>query len=442
MTPWTVVGAIGSPARAAVDARGRVAARPDGWSLDWWIGADDRWHRVAEPDEERVRQELTHAVPVVETGVKVPGGEMIERVYVVAGAGGLPDVTMVEFENASALPVALALVLGPEGPAGSGTVHRIELDGSAVRVDGRVSMILPAPPSRVAGGPRCEEIVLSGRAEDRGGLLVEDREGRARAAMLLPVAHRASVRVAIPLGEVDRARFPLEVSAVPAWHDVVRGWETQLSAGASAVLPGVRARRLVEAARARLLLFDDGRSVTPVPWGPAATRSLEPPDCVAVLTAMERWGFERHASEIRHSVRRRHRRRLVPERLPPDVAWQRADELLSRASDTVTWGEGDVADHGRPLADFLLAVRDGLVADDGGDLALLPAVPTSWAGESIEVHDLPTSAGRLSFAVRWHAERPALLWQCDPEPDRMVRVRCPGLAPTWSTTESRGEALL
>ena len=30
------------------------------------------------------------------------------------------------------------------------------------------------------------------------------------------------------------------------------------------------------------------------------------------------------------------------------------------------------------------------------------------------MHDLPTAAGRLSFAIRWHGERPALLWELEP----------------------------
>ena len=50
--------------------------------------------------------------------------------------------------------------------------------------------------------------------------------------------------------------------------------------------------------------------------------------------------------------------------------------------------------------------------DDG--LALSPIVPDAWLGQGWEVHDLPTAYGRLSFAIRWHGERPALLWELEP----------------------------
>ena len=57
--------------------------------------------------------------------------------------------------------------------------------------------------------------------------------------------------------------------------------------------------------------------------------------------------------------------------------------------------------------------------------------------------DAPTAHGRLSSAVRWHGTRPALLWELEPhEGTDPVTITVPGLDPTWSTTDPRGEALL
>ena len=51
--------------------------------------------------------------------------------------------------------------------------------------------------------------------------------------------------------------------------------------------------------------------------------------------------------------------------------------------------------------------------------------------------------GRLSFAVRWHGERPALLWDLESHrSDPAVRLTAPALDPDWSSAEPRGEALL
>jgi hypothetical protein len=80
-------------------------------------------------------------------------------------------------------------------------------------------------------------------------------------------------------------------------------------------------------------------------------------------------------------------------------------------------------------------------------LALCSMVPDDWLGRPLEVTDAPTALGRLSYAVRWHDERPALLWELTPHPDLdaaagPVTLTAPDLDPAWSTTQHRGEALL
>ena len=97
-------------------------------------------------------------------------------------------------------------------------------------------------------------------------------------------------------------------------------------------------------------------------------------------------------------------------------------------------------------AAVLVGARVLLVTEvDGPEpaLRLCPHVPFEWFGQGWEAHDLPTASGRLSYAVRWHGDRPALLWELEPWPGgRPVRISAPGLDPAWSTTEAKGDALL
>jgi hypothetical protein len=44
--------------------------------------------------------------------------------------------------------------------------------------------------------------------------------------------------------------------------------------------------------------------------------------------------------------------------------------------------------------------------------------------------------------VRWHGDRPALLWELQPHDGRPVRLRASRLDPGWSTAQPEGEALL
>jgi hypothetical protein len=88
-------------------------------------------------------------------------------------------------------------------------------------------------------------------------------------------------------------------------------------------------------------------------------------------------------------------------------------------------------------------VRDLLVHESAGGLTLLGLLPAGWLGQGIEVHRAPTRTGELSYAVRWHGHRPALLWELRPRPGSpAVRITAPGLDPGWSTGAPAGEALL
>jgi hypothetical protein len=122
--------------------------------------------------------------------------------------------------------------------------------------------------------------------------------------------------------------------------------------------------------------------------------------------------------------------------------------ILATASDTgALTGPGP---RGRRLghdlaasAAVVLAVRALLVHEEPDGLVLAPGWPLAWYGGGVEVHDLPTAHGVLSYALRWHGTRPALLWDLEPRPDSATPVlRIPALDPAWSTTEARGDALL
>jgi hypothetical protein len=64
--------------------------------------------------------------------------------------------------------------------------------------------------------------------------------------------------------------------------------------------------------------------------------------------------------------------------------------------------------------------------------------PPAWRGQALEVRAAPVGAGTVSYAVRWHGDRPALLWDAPPG----TTVRIPGLDPDWESSAATGEALL
>jgi hypothetical protein len=63
-------------------------------------------------------------------------------------------------------------------------------------------------------------------------------------------------------------------------------------------------------------------------------------------------------------------------------------------------------------------------------------------GQAIAMHAVDTPIGKVSAAIRWHGERPALLWEALSAPADHIELRCSALDTTWTTTQRSGEALL
>jgi len=385
----TTVGTLGSAGRALVDPRGHITAVDEAWSLDWWIGADDRWHVAAR--EAAVRQQAIEGAPVLETSMRVPNGNALQRVYGVSGAAGL---VVLELQNRSpgALAAAFVLRARPER-----AIRRVALDGTILVVDGRPALVLPFAPSRWlvtrAGDPDAFDTVVAGGAVTGEFVEVTDPEGL-EVVLMYPLAHTARMRIALALGEA----WPdgIALADLPGPDDVARGWQVMLEQGTRVVLPDDRLAERVRRARAEVLLASDTA------------------DAVA---ALEDWGFDAEAEYAWHGLRLRERR--AARRRPA----ARADG----------WPDEPAA--------FLVALRQLLVADRADGVALLGACPQEWFGQGIEVHGAPTRHGLVSYALRWHGARPALLWEVRDAPGPVV-VTCPGLDPAFSSAEASGEALL
>lgn len=478
-----------------VDPRGLVTPFEGGPSLDWSIGADDRWH---EPRREAaVRQRLVHDSPVVETAMRVPGGDAIHRAYAIHSTNAGPCV-IVEIENQTGIAFAVGLTVRADRDAEAS----VGLEETEITVDGVPTVLLPKPPP--PGGDAPHEVTA-----------------------MFPLAHTATLRVALPLRGTDRSVFP---DAVPSAEQVAQGWRAQTRRGLQIEVPDARLQAAVDASRRHLLVFHGGEDLV---WWP--TQEFDFVEAVALVGALDGYGFHDEAEQVLATWPERQATDGLfvglPGRVPAtgaalvalgnhwratrdaglvdallesmvkgagwlakhgsdDPAWARrgldavaamlagvgqpggADDvadhargfppvaatergatniwssvqaLLAEASPTITWAASGRGDDGATTARFLNDVRDLLVKEVSGDtgLALCPLVPESWLGQAVEVHDAPTALGRCSFAVRWHGKRPALLWELTPHPGvGTITITAPGLDPSWSSTHASGEALL
>ncbi len=343
-----------------------------------------------------MRQIRIDGTPVTETRLRIPDGDAVQRVWTVADHGGL---TVMEIENDSARPIAVALTGGgllTERPPSDVPVKGIELDASAI---------------------------------------------------VLPVGHRSSARVAISHRRRESGPVPARVPDAAA---VVSGWLTVCERASRLGLPDQQLVDTVVAARCDLLLDGPADPADPLEfladvaqivrlgddadaWLPEVIGPVERigrqrgPRVDEVLVAIERLavtaGDERAAGDIATLIARR--RRDGVESITTSVPFTervRPNDAMSRGS-FVDAVERSLVTAGRPTSDIL----------PGG-------LPPTWLGANFEVHGLPTSArATLSFALRWHGERPALLWEQTGPP---VTLTATAIDPEWRSDAQSGETLL
>lgn len=372
-------GVTGSRWRASISLGGALAPW-DGEPLDWYVAADDRWHVPAQ--EPAVRQRRIDGTPVTETRVRVPSGDVVQRIYSVVDGGG---ITVVEVENESTLPVAVAFdrrdVL-TERP-----IVDVPIEGIAL------------PPD----------------------------------AFVLPLGHRASLRIGVPHGPLGDGRLP---AVLPTALQVVRGWTMLTERASRFVLPdGERGAALVEritAERCELAL------------GAVPRADDDPVGYCLALAELVRMGErpEHWLPELVDAV-------AVVGPWPGwagDAALAAADRVLAVADERRARRDLARILGRRTSAEFPAEVPGGVAAvawlerlmATGG--ALLPTgLPTSWLGQSLEAYGVPTvGASTVSFAIRWHGARPAVLWEQSGDP---VQLTSPVLAPDWHSAEPTGETL-
>jgi hypothetical protein len=329
---WTAVGTLDGRREAIVDPRGLITPPGGGWSLDWWIGADDRWHLPSR--EVAVRQRLLDASPVVETAMSIPAGDAVARAYAArrSSADGGGEVVVVEVENRSRAPVALALAVRPYTPEGLTVIERIDLTGSTVAVDGRPALVLPRVPARVAGstlrGGDSAAVVTSGGATERWRGPVRDPAGLAQAAFVFPLAHGATFRAVIPLDAEPVPAASTFPAVLPPAEAVAAGWRSQADRGMRLVLPDERLAEAVAANRRFLLLAHDGDEITP---GPATYHRFWFRDAAYMLGALDRYGYHDEVTRVVTSYPGRQR--------SDGFFWSQRDEWDANGAALVTLAE-------------------------------------------------------------------------------------------------------
>jgi hypothetical protein len=369
--------------------------------LRWFIAADDRWYEPAR--ETTVRQRQVSGVPVIETRLKVPGGDAVQRVYGVANFGG---VIVVEIYNDSSLPFAVAFDRGD------------------------ISTMRAPSPTGVQG--------------------IDLPSG----SVVFPVGHHATMRAAIRIGAANKNSGQLtasELEGLPSYEQVERGWLAALQTSSRVDLPELTWSTMLTQKRCEILLSEPQVS----------DRQTDEVEFILDIAERVRLGDKaaQWASDVAVAaekiIKRCARNKIV--QWDEDRAILAAGMVLDRAGESR--GRDDVARVWSRLAEPGVSrelnaltksssrgpawIESQLIAHRrDGMIDICPrGIDESWLGVNFECHKLlATPLHTISYAVRWHGERPALLWDIDGPTG--LRVVASAIDKTFSSTDIRGEALL
>jgi hypothetical protein len=378
--------------------------------LDWHIAADDRWHDPS--TEPSVRQTRRAGVPVVETRVRIPGGDAIQRVYAVADAGGL---MVVEISNESTLPIAVAFTR--------------------------------------------PDLISSRNPSPRGAQGIE----LPAHSVVFPVAHGSTLRVA--LRAPGNRVADVDVERLPSSEQLQKGWLKAVEQAGYVIVPEGAVAPLVARLRSDALVLS-GHELQG--WSQGATNDVANDSVAYMLTLQEllRMGEKLtsdaahqhidHAARLAQCVETLLKENKKASPLPWDVeralfaaqfVFQRMGE--HRAADDVATALLRLSDSAEPPNVMPTNIRaiawieEKMVAlqRDGSVQIFGRGIPKLWLGANLECHRV--AAGPLhtiSFGIRWHGEKPALLWEvAGPAGVRLTAGKCD---PTWTSVQATGETLL
>ncbi len=405
-----VLGVRGGGWNAIVNERGSVRLSDGSSVLDWHIAADDRWHDPA--TEPSVRQTRRAGVPVVETRVRIPGGDAIQRVYAVADAGGL---VVVEISNESTLPIAAAFT-------------RPDL----------ISSRTPSP---------------------RGAQGIELPTG----SVVFPVAHGSTLRVV--LRAPNNLVAEVDVERLPSSEQLQKGWLQAVEQAGYVIVPEGSVAPLVARLRSDALVLSEHELQG---WAQGATSDVANDSVAYILTLQEllrmgeKFTVDASRQHIDHTARLAQcvETMLKENKKASPLPWEVERALFAAQFVFQRMGEHRAADD---VASALLRlsasaeppnvmptdiraiawIEEKMVAlqRDGSVQIFGRGIPKLWRGANLECHRVAVGPlHTVSFGIRWHGEKPALLWEvAGPAGIQLTAGKCD---PTWTSVAATGETLL
>ena len=422
MSTGIALGIRGHGAVAGVDSVGRVNVR-GAETQRWVVAGDDRWYDPTQ--ESSIRQTTREGFPIVVTKMRVPTGDVTAITYCAAHSG--TTAVIFEVRNESTLPIALVLA----DPAWRTIRNPVPMHDRATQDAMLAHVKFPAD------------------------------------SVIHPIGHQGSLRFVFD----PQGRFNAEsIESLPTVDQVASGWERALASATRLNLPDHGLVKDMNSIRCSLLL-DEAESNDVIDQVIATNELIRLGEISAAT--FDDVELNNYLGLIEDAVRGKKNRGLLARWRRTDTTEQSPWYLESMLTGAVfalhRIGQHRAADDVRDIRERLGAFS---ALPDAGDLGamspmkrlvridsefarirstttdILPLLSgprignpnETWLGVNFEVHGIAAIHGTVGYAVRWHGERAAVLWEAS-EPTVLPLTSVLN-DPEWHTNELRGESLL
>jgi len=427
---------------ATVTESGSISPIFGNYQVEWWVGEEEHWYRPE--SETTLAHRRVGSAPVFETSLTISSGRIVAKTWAAIGREAQKPSVITELSNESSAPVAVAIVVTPFND-----IKRLRVEKNSLIVDERSQVTVDRPPGYYLlqeGSENLENLIFDGKADKEIPPPLKSRKKSATGALIVPLTHKSGLRFVI----APTIEKKIDPGSLPDFSRVETGWGQRLKTSTTTSLPnkdlgGLGPRDLVD------LLIS---SPTPqgairlAAWGLADDASERiasaDPNPQWLSAAIELWIRHRRvedflpsgAVKIEPLVRSLGKKDALGQVLTSGLT-----SLLRAIGEDRAARDLNYLDSGFP--DSLLSPFDDLVSETNEGVQLLSkSLPQSWYGKDFELHGMATRWGRLGFAIRWHGENAALLWEIEPHDDLAPLITIPGLQKEFSTLKTEGETLL
>jgi hypothetical protein len=300
---WTAIGKLGNIKEAIVDVRGLVTPRIYSWSVDVW--AYHKGKLYAPSRMKVVKQRVISSIPMIETRFNADDFLITTTVFVqtIQGRDTIFHSSKITNFGDNGDDISLIVSVRPYNPEGISLISKCSYKNNMFFVNGHLGLILKDAPSRV---------LLSNF--DRGDIneLLADKTivtptdikcdaglvtaGAEYDLFLNPDEEKIiECRITMDKNNVILKEAYLEGDAENYKQQTLIEWGTKVAEGIEISIPDKRLEKAFKTNVSFLLLFHDGKSITP---GPFNYHNFWFRDASYLLQALFKCGFFDEAKEV------------------------------------------------------------------------------------------------------------------------------------------------